>query len=181
MHIRTRIQAAVLAAVAVVAAVGCSHPLADLGPLPPRYSGPPLEADLVVRELSESLGEAGLGLVRASQVHIPTQCTEHLTGTYPAATADAALKDGFSRARKRGWQDGPDMRPALTLSKGNWTAMAQPAGDNGDDSGNTTILVTLVCYGSTSKPLPNSPSPAPSPTADDDYENDDYEDDPDLT
>ncbi|QES49480.1 hypothetical protein DEJ50_18360 [Streptomyces venezuelae] len=166
-------RAAALVAVAAVAAA-CAHPLADLGPLPPRYSGPPLPADTVVRELSESLAEAGVGLERASQDHIVIQCTERLTGRFPAATADAALKDGFARARKRGWQDGPDMPGTLSLRRGNWTAMAQLPGAYGDDSGTTSVMVSLVCDGARSKPLPATPSTAPLPTGGDEDDADQY-------
>ena len=112
------------AAALLLLVTGCSHPLQDLGPLPPRYSGPPLPADAVVRELTGAMEAAGFTVARDPQDMIQFECTEWLTGRFAgapngpgadAAAVDTALRKGEAEARARGWQDGRALDPAIAV------------------------------------------------------------------
>ncbi|MEV7618128.1 hypothetical protein [Streptomyces sp. NPDC089799] len=164
-----------LAAVLLATAGGCSHPLADLGPLPPRHSGPPLPTEAVVREMTASLEAAGFTVARDSQDMIQFECTEWLTGrlTGPAphtpgadaGAVDTALRKGEAEARGRGWQDGIGLDPAiavLSLGKGNWRASASTLQD--PRSGSTLVRVNLMCDDARTKKPSGSPHPGPSST-----------------
>jgi hypothetical protein len=154
-------------------ATGCGALLLeDKGPLPPRYSGPPLPVEDVVSELTSALKAEGITLERTPQDLIPIECYESLHGEHDAATADPALKAGFARARSdHGWRsepgDGEDGH--LRIRKGNWTATAQFPGDGVPDTASSATVPVLVSLGcddalSKSRSRTGSPTPAPSPT-----------------
>ena len=154
-------------------ATGCGALLLeDKGPLPPRYSGPPLPVDDVVSDLTSALKAEGITLERTPQELTPIECHESLRGEHKAATADPALKAGFARARSdHGWRseprDGEDGH--LRIRKGNWTATARLSGDGAPGTASSTtvpVLVVLGCDGALSKSRSRtgSPSPTQSPT-----------------
>ncbi|MGK5631906.1 hypothetical protein, partial [Streptomyces sp. URMC 123] len=165
---------AVLAAVAVAGAA-CTHPLADKGPLPPRYSGPPIAADTVVAEMTSAFSAAGVVLQRQSQDWIGTECMESLSSEQPSATADAAVKDGFARARTaHGWQpEPPQGGDWLSLRKGNWTAWTSLGRAKATESPTTRVLIILRCDGGRSKRQVDTEPPEPETDPD-------FEDDPAL-
>ncbi|MFJ8077118.1 hypothetical protein ACIQ7Q_25110 [Streptomyces sp. NPDC096176] len=158
-------------ATVLTTATGCGALLLeDKGPLPPRYSGPPLAADDVVADLTAALEAEGIALERMPQEHIPIECHESLYGEHRTATAGTALEAAFERARAdHGWKaetgNGQDGR--LHIRKGNWTATAQvpEAGAPGTaGSATTPVAVALGCDGGLSKSRSRTGSPAPSPT-----------------
>ncbi|MEV8532378.1 hypothetical protein [Streptomyces sp. NPDC051211] len=142
-------------------ATACSHPLKDHGPLPPRYSGPPVPADTVVSELTSAMAAEGVTLKRTPQELIALDCQESLTGEHASATADAVLEGGFARARSgHGWQPGPDLGSgSLALRKGNWTATALLPGSLAAGSPTTQFVITLLCDGARSKSSTRKASP----------------------
>ncbi|MCX5380562.1 hypothetical protein [Streptomyces sp. NBC_00091] len=156
-----------LVALVMVTAGACAHPLRDLGPLPPRFSGPPLPADAVVADLTSAMAEQGLELKRQPPVMQPIECHEVLTAEPPTATADASLKAAFARARSgHGWQAGPDMGPEmLSIRKNDWTATASLTGTRPSELPTTQVVISLLCYGAHSKPVPSTPPSAPSAQA----------------
>ncbi|MFJ3103796.1 hypothetical protein [Streptomyces sp. NPDC086835] len=160
---------ALMTVLTMTATTGCAALLLeDKGPLPPRYSGPPLPADTVVSDLTSALKAEGITLERTPQELIPTECHERLTGEHESATADTALKAGFARARSdHGWQDGHDMGEGwLSLRKGNWTAATVlPNASGADTSPTSMILVTVMCDGGRSKSSPRTDSARPSPAS----------------
>lgn len=110
-------------------ATACAFPLRDLGPLPPRFSGPPLPADTVVPEMTSILAAEGITVEREPSTYLG-RCRERLSGRHAPETVDAALKAAFARARsEHGWQTGPDMgSETLTLVKNNWTVITSFSG-----------------------------------------------------
>ncbi|MEU1648655.1 hypothetical protein ACH46N_04295 [Streptomyces pristinaespiralis] len=159
---------AMLSVLTMTATTGCGALLLeDKGPLPPRYSGPPLPADTVVSDLTSALKAEGITLERTPQELIPTECHERLTGEHESATADTAVQAGFDRARSdHGWQSGREMGEGwLVLRKGNWTAATVLPGASGADATPTSLIViTLMCDGGRSKSSPTD-SARPSPAA----------------
>ncbi|GGW25534.1 hypothetical protein [Streptomyces xantholiticus] len=164
----------VMAAAMMTTGTGCGALLLeDKGPLPPRYSGPPLPADDMVSELTSALEAEGITLERTPQELIAVECQEHLRGEHKAATADAALQAGFARARsEHGWKSEPGRGQDgwLLIRKGNWSAAAQlPGVEASDRAGSPAaavpVLVLLSCDGALSKARSRSGSPTPSPTS----------------
>ncbi|MFE7182419.1 hypothetical protein [Streptomyces erythrochromogenes] len=150
------------AAVLVTAATACGGPFQDLGPLPPRFSGPPLPADAVVSEMTSVLAAEGITVARQPS-EASGRCTERLTGRHAPGTVDSALRSAVERARsEHGWQAGPDLgHGALTLTKGNWTALtalpSEPA--QGIES---LVIVSLTCVDGGSPTAATTPAPAPT-------------------
>ncbi|MEU3726471.1 hypothetical protein [Streptomyces sp. NPDC031705] len=154
-----------LVALVLMTAGACAHPLQDLGPLPPRFSGPPLPPDAVVADLTSAMAEQGVELKRNPPDMQLIDCQEVLTAQAPTATADAALKGAFARARSGlGWQPGPDLgAQVLSIRKNNWTATATlTGGTRVSDQPTTPVLISVLCYGGHSKPLPSAPAPTGS-------------------
>jgi hypothetical protein len=154
LQVTTRIVALVIAMAATTTATGCARLLEDKGPLPSRSSGPRLSADTAVRELTSALAAEGVTLERAPKDQILIECSERLMGRSESATASAALKAGFARARSaHGWKSGPDMGSgSLTLRKGNWTAAAAlPSTTAVSPKTPVAITVNLLCDGARSK------------------------------
>lgn len=149
-----RAAARALVAVATMAAVtSCSVALRDLGPLPSRSSGPPLPADTVVRELTSAMAAEGVTLERAPEELDVLECHETLSGQHETATAAAALRAGFDRAREdHGWQTGSaSSSTMLSLRKGNWTAAATLPDRRSVSSPTTLVVISLLCDGARSK------------------------------
>ncbi|MYR42882.1 hypothetical protein GTW67_12810 [Streptomyces sp. SID5910] len=131
---------------------------ADLGPLPPRFSGPALPADTAVSEIISVLAAEGVEVEREPSNSLG-RCYERLLGRHAPETVNAALKAAFARARSEyGWQPGPDTgAQALSLTKGNWTVLAalpvQPP-----QGAQTPVLVSLTCVdGGDASPSPGAP------------------------
>lgn len=154
-------------AAALTATSGCGLLLEDKGPLPPRYSGPPLPADTVVSELTAALKAEGVTLERTPQDLVPIECHERLTGQHESATAGAALESGFARARSdHGWQTVADPAEGLlSLRKGNWTAATTLPGTASAESGTTAVSVVLMCDGGRAKSSSATGSREPAPTS----------------
>ncbi|WP_371675072.1 hypothetical protein [Streptomyces sp. NBC_01276] len=156
------------AVLVMVAVTGCGHPLQDLGPLPPRYSGPPLATDEAVADLTAAMAEEGVTVRRMPQHTSPIECHETLGAEYPSATADAALRAGFARARSgHGWKDSRSpMEGMLSLRKANWTATTELTGSAAAEFPTAQVVITLLCDGAHSKSrAPATPSAEP-PAAD---------------
>lgn len=144
---------------------------ADLGPLPPRFSGPALPADTAVSEIRSVLAAEGVEVEREPSNSLG-RCYERLSGRHAPETVNAALKAAFARARsEHGWQPGPDVdTQALSLTKGNWTVLAvlpvQPP-----QGAQASVLVSLTCLdGGAATPSSGAPGesgtePTPSGTA----------------
>lgn len=173
---RARTGAAAVALVAAVAATATACGallLEDKGPLPPRYSGPPLPPGTVLPELTSALESEGFTVERRSQDLVPTECTELLQARHEGPTADTALKAAFVRARSEsGWRSEPgDGRDGvLSIRRGDWTAWTQlpeaatdAQGAAGPTSPGATII--LKCDGSRSKTRAGTGSLTPSPTS----------------
>ncbi len=142
---RTALASLAMAALTAATVTACAFPLRDLGPLPPRYSGPRLPADTVVSEMTSVLAAEGITVEREPP-GVMGRCSERLSGRHAPQTVEAAVKAAVARARsEHGWQDGPDAaNEMLTLTKGNWTVMAGfvaevPAG------GQAPVIVSLTC------------------------------------
>jgi hypothetical protein len=158
----------VVVAALTMTATGCGALLLeDKGPLPPRYSGPPLPVADVVSDITSALQAEGITLERTPQELISLECHEWLHGEYDAATVDRALKAGFARARSdRGWRSEPDdgENGSLRIRKGNWTAMTRLSGDDGPDtagSATVPVVVVLGCDGAAPKFRSRTGSPSP--------------------
>ncbi|MEU9109215.1 hypothetical protein AB0D54_33790 [Streptomyces xanthophaeus] len=136
----------VMAALMTATVTACAHPLRDLGPLPPRFSGPPLPADTAVSEMTSVLEAEGITAVREPS-NAQGMCSERLSGRHAWEVVDAALTAAFARARsEHGWQDGPDMGSGtLTLTKGNWTVLASLPGEPTAPGIQTMFIVSLMC------------------------------------
>ncbi|QIP83446.1 hypothetical protein GLX30_04475 [Streptomyces sp. Tu 2975] len=160
---------AVMTVLTMTATTGCGALLLeDKGPLPPRHSGPPLPADTVVSDLTAALEAEGITLERTPQDLIPTECHERLTGEHESATADTALKAGFTRARSdHGWQAGHAVGEGwISVRKGNWTAATLlPSAAGADASPTSMIVITVMCDGGRSKSSPGTDPSRPSPAA----------------
>ncbi|MFD7628395.1 hypothetical protein ACFV7Q_20535 [Streptomyces sp. NPDC059851] len=158
---RTALAYPVMAALMTATATACAPPLQDLGPLPPRFSGPPLPADTVVSEMKSALAKEGVTVEREPS-NLGGRCTERLSGRHAPETVDAALKAAFARARTEyGWQPGPDMGSGtLTLVKNNWTVMAGFPGEPAQGI-QAPVVMSLICLdgeGTTSSSTPTAPS-----------------------
>lgn len=155
-----------LVVLAMATATACGAPFQDLGPLPERYSGPPLGAEQAVADLTAAMAEEGVAVRRAPRDTSPIACHEVLAAEYPAAGADAALRAGFARARSgHGWQEAqqhPD--GMLSLRKADWTASTQLTGTAAAGAPTAQIVITLLCDGARSKPHPSPTPPTVSPT-----------------
>ncbi|GGT64607.1 hypothetical protein [Streptomyces purpureus] len=161
---RTALAAVVLAV--LMTATGCAYALRDLGPLPPRFSGPPMAADTAVAEMTSVLAAEGFTVEREPS-NVLGRCFERLWGRHTPQTANAALKAAFARARSQyGWQNGPDMgSETLTLTKGNWTVLAglptEPA-----QGLEATVVMSLTCVDAgtpTAFPASSVPELTPEP------------------
>ncbi|MFD8986079.1 hypothetical protein [Streptomyces sp. NPDC059564] len=152
---------ALATATAAVTATGCSHPLADLGPLPPRYTGPVLSADTVVADLTAALAAEGVTARRTPPDVNGTECHESLSAEPLATVADSAVRAAFARARSTyGWQDARSPQEGtLSLSKGNWTAMTTPNAPVRADQTTAQVMITLVCDGRRATPSPSATAP----------------------
>lgn len=145
-------------------ATACAMPLRDLGPLPPRFSGPPLPADTVVSEMTSALAAEGITVQREPS-NVRGKCVERLSGRHAPETAAAALKSAFARARsEHGWQAGPDMgSETLTLEKSNWTVMAGSPGEPAQGL-QTPVIVSLTCLdGGGTSSTPTAPAAPATP------------------
>lgn len=149
---------ALATATAAATLTGCANPLADLGPLPPRHTGPVLPADTVVADLTAALAAEGVTVRRMPADVNGVECHESLGAEHPAATADTAVRAAFARARSSyGWQDARSpMDGYLSLSKGNWTATTGPTAPATADQPTTQIVITLLCDGRRAAPSPSA-------------------------
>ncbi|MER6392306.1 hypothetical protein ABT236_28020 [Streptomyces sp. NPDC001523] len=156
----------VLAALVTATATACAYPLKDLGPLPPRFSGPPLPADTAVAEMTSVLAAEGITVEREPS-NLNGICHEQLMGRHAAETADTALKAAFARARsEHGWQAGPDMGGrTLTLTKNNWTVTAGLPGGQVAQGIEPLIVMSLTCVGGDSTPSATTSSATTSSAA----------------
>ncbi|MFE7095010.1 hypothetical protein [Streptomyces erythrochromogenes] len=153
------------AALMTAAATACGGPFQDLGPLPPRFSGPPLPADAVVSEMMSVLAAEGITVARQPPDGLG-RCTERLTGRHAPGTVDSALEAAVERARsEHGWQPGPDLGSgALTLTKGNWTALtALPSPDPGQGV-DSLVILSLSCVDGGTPTATATSAPAPTPS-----------------
>ncbi|MFD9455775.1 hypothetical protein ACFWBC_22140 [Streptomyces sp. NPDC059985] len=159
---RVGLAAAAVAVVSLTTVSGCANPLADLGPLEERYSGPPMTADTAVADLTSALAEAGVQVRRTPQEHIAIECHEYLSAEHAAGTADAAARDAFEKAGTRGWRTVPAALPGgRSLRKANWTAhTARITPVAGEPT--TAVAVALQCDGGTSKKPPGTASTGPA-------------------
>lgn len=159
---RSGLASLVMAALITATATACAHPLRDLGPLPPRFSGPPLPADTVVSEVTSILAAEGFTVEREPS-NVRVRCIERLVGRHAPETVDAALKAAFARARsEHGWQAGPDMGSETpTLKKNNWTAMAGFPGTPAHGL-QATVVMSLLCLDGDASSTPTTPTP-PAP------------------
>ncbi|MGR4880243.1 hypothetical protein ACIPUC_12505 [Streptomyces sp. LARHCF249] len=148
----------VMAALITATATACAHPLQDLGPLPPRFSGPPLPADAVVSEMTSALAAEGITVEREPS-NVRGKCVERLSGRHAPETVDAALKAAFARARsEHGWQAGPDMgSETLTLNKGNWTVTAGFPGEPAQGLA-APVVISLLCLDGGTSSTPTAPA-----------------------
>ncbi|MFF5486653.1 hypothetical protein [Streptomyces virginiae] len=158
-----------LAALATATVAAGAYLLRDLGPLPPRYSGPPLPREAVVSEVTSILAAEGVTVEREPSGGMRT-CHERLSGRHAPETADAAVAAAFARARSdHGWQDGPDMgERTLTLTKGNWTVMSSLMGEQA--SGRPVpVFMVLTCVdeddATTAPTAPSAPPLTPAPAS----------------
>ncbi|MER7821322.1 hypothetical protein ABTX85_01905 [Streptomyces sp. NPDC096097] len=165
----TAVAALALAALATATVAVGAYLLRDLGPLPPRYSGPPLPRETVVSEMTSILAAEGIAVEREPSAGMHT-CHERLSGRHAPETVDAAVQAAFARARSdHGWQDGPDLgERTLTLTKGNWTASARLTGE--ETSGlPATVFMVLTCVdeedAATAPTTPSAPALTPAPAA----------------
>ncbi|MEU9148137.1 hypothetical protein [Streptomyces sp. NPDC048349] len=166
---RAALASLVMAALMTATATACAHPLQDLGPLPPRFSGPPLPADTVVSEMTSVLAAEGVTVEREPS-NVLGKCFERLSGRHAPDTVDAALRAAFARARsEHGWQPGPDLgSETLTLRKGNWTVMAGFPGRPAQGL-QAPVVMSLMCLdgddSSSNSPAPSAPALTPAPAS----------------
>lgn len=158
-----------LAALTAAAATGCAFPLRDLGPLPPRFSGPPLPADAVVSEMTSILAAEGITVEREPS-GVRRTCHERLSGRHAPEKVEAALKAAVVRARSEyGWQPGPDLGGEfVTLTKSNWTVTTSFAGDPVPGL-QAPVAMSLTCVEgddtSTAPTTPSAPALTPAPAS----------------
>ncbi|CAM5278291.1 hypothetical protein SAVIM40S_01252 [Streptomyces avidinii] len=166
---RTALASLALTALTATTATACAFPLQDLGPLPPRFSGPPLPADTVVAEVTSVLAAEGITVEREPS-GVLGKCWERLSGRHAPETVEAALKAAVARARsEHGWQTGPDTGfERLTLTKGNWTVSAGFAADV-PPGGQAPVIVSLTCVDggdtTTAPTAPSAPTAVPAPAS----------------
>ncbi|MFB6563113.1 hypothetical protein ACFCYH_30200 [Streptomyces sp. NPDC056400] len=166
---RTALASLALTALTAAAATGCAFALRDLGPLPPRFSGPPLPADTVVSEMTSILAAEGITVEREPSGGLG-KCHERLSGRHAPETVDAALKAAFARARsEHGWQSGPDLGgEMLTLTKNNWTVLSSISGEV-PPGWQAPVLLSLTCVEgddtSTAPTAPSAPALTPAPAS----------------
>lgn len=164
---RTALASLALTALTATAATGCAFPLRDLGPLPPRFSGPPLPADTVVSEMTSVLAAEGITVERDPS-GVLGKCHERLSGRHAPETVEAALKAAFARARsEHGWQPGPDLGgERLTLTKNNWTVLTGFSAEV-PPGWQAPVFISLTCIGGDAAPTastaPSAPAPTPAP------------------
>ncbi len=165
----TAVAALALTALATAAVAVGAYLLRDLGPLPPRYSGPPLPRETVVSEMTSILAAEGITVEREPSAGMGT-CHERLSGLQAPETADAAVQAAFARARsEHGWQDGPDLgERTLTLRKGNWTVTSPLMGEA--TSGlPAPVSMVLTCVdeddAATAPTTPSAPALTPAPAS----------------
>ncbi|MFG2972632.1 hypothetical protein ACGFYY_06460 [Streptomyces sp. NPDC048331] len=159
----TAVAALALAALATATVAVGAYLLRDLGPLPPRYSGPPLPRETVVSEMASILAAEGITVEREPSQGMRT-CYERLSGLHAPETADAAVAAAFARARSdHGWQGGPDLgEGTLTLTKGNWTVTSRLMGQ-GTSGLPVPVFMTLTCVDEgDAATTPTAPSPSAS-------------------
>ncbi|MGW9072431.1 hypothetical protein ACWGQT_23670 [Streptomyces yangpuensis] len=139
-------------------ATGCGTALQDLGPLPPRFSGPALPADAVVSEMTSVLAAEGITVARQPSDGLG-RCTERLMGRHAPETAGSALEAAFARARSQhGWQAGPALGGGtLTLTKGNWTVLASRPSPEAAQGVQAPVVMSLTCLEPGSPTAPQSP------------------------
>ncbi|MFB7263526.1 hypothetical protein ACFCXH_15425 [Streptomyces nojiriensis] len=167
---RTALASLALTALTAAAATACASPLQDLGPLPPRFSGPPLPRETVVSEMTSILAAEGITVEREPS-GVLGMCSERLSGRHAPETVEAAMKAAVARARsEHGWQPGPDTGgESVTLTKNNWTALVGFAGDPAPGL-QAPVIVSLHCVdggdSSTAPAAPSAPAltPAPAPS-----------------
>ncbi|MFD7788343.1 hypothetical protein ACFV4Q_35445 [Streptomyces nojiriensis] len=169
---RTALASLALTALTAASATACAFPLQDLGPIPPRFSGPPLPRETVVSEMTSILAAEGITVEREPS-GVLGRCHERLSGLHAQETVDAALKAAFARARSDyGWQDGPDLgERALTLRKGNWTVTSGLLGE--PISGlPVPVIMSLTCVDGddtttapTAPTAPSAPALTPAPAS----------------
>lgn len=161
-HRRAALASLVMAALMTATATACAFPLRDLGPLPPRFSGPPLPADSVVSEMISILAAEGITVEREPSTYLG-RCRERLSGRHAPETVDAALKAAFARARsEHGWQSGPDMgSETLTLVKNNWTVTSGFSGEPAQGI-QAPVIVSMMCLDGGTSSAPASPSASAS-------------------
>ncbi|MFF2785945.1 hypothetical protein ACFVT6_04095 [Streptomyces sp. NPDC058049] len=166
----TAVASLALTALAAATAAAGAFLLRDLGPLPPRFSGPPLPRETVVSEMTSILAAEGIAVEREPS-GVLGRCHERLSGRHAPETVDAAMKAALARARSEyGWQTGPDTGGAsVTLTKNNWTALATFASDPAPGL-QAPVIVSLICVdgddASTAPTAPSAPAltPAPAPS-----------------
>ncbi|MEU4126376.1 MULTISPECIES: hypothetical protein [Streptomyces] len=158
---RAALASLVMAALMTATVSACGTALQDLGPLPPRFSGPPLPADTVVSEMTSALAAEGVTVTRQPS-GAPGRCTEQLSGRHAPATVDSALKAAFARARSDyGWQAGPDLGSGtLTLTKGNWTVLASFPAPEPAQGIQAMVVMSLTCLDAGG----STPTPTLAPT-----------------
>ncbi|OEJ35009.1 hypothetical protein BGK67_30080 [Streptomyces subrutilus] len=158
-----------MAALTAATATACAPLLRDLGPLPPRFTGPPLSADAVVSEMTSVLAAEGITVEREPSDMLG-RCTERLSGRHEPQTVDAALRAALARARsEHGWQDGPDLGgETLTLTKSNWTVLVGFLGEPAEGV-QAPVVMSLRCLdgGETSSApaAPTGPAFTPGPAS----------------
>ncbi|WP_392892717.1 hypothetical protein [Streptomyces sp. LN699] len=162
---RTAVAFLVMTALMTATVTACAHPLQDLGPLPPRFSGPPLPADTAVAEMTSVLAAEGITMEREPS-NVNGICLERLSGRHAPETVDAALKAAFARARsEHGWQTGPDLGSrTLTLTKNNWTVTAGLPGGQVAQGIQPLIVMSLMCVDGAGTPSAVASPPATAPT-----------------
>ncbi|MGZ9929165.1 hypothetical protein ACXNSR_04665 [Streptomyces sp. NC-S4] len=158
-----------LTALATASVAVGAYLLRDLGPLPPRYSGPPLPRETVVSEMTSILAAEGITVEREPSGGMRT-CHERLSGRHAPDTADAAVEAAFARARSdHGWQDGPDLgERTLTLTKGNWTVTSRLMGEETPGQP-APVSMVLTCVdeddAATAPTAPSAPALTPAPAS----------------
>ncbi|WP_234432206.1 hypothetical protein [Streptomyces sp. NRRL S-378] len=159
---RAALASLVPVALMTATATGCGTALQDLGPLPPRFSGPALPADAVVSEMTSVLAAEGITVARQPSDG-PGRCSERLMGRHAPETAGSALEAAFARARsEHGWQAGPDLGGGtLTLTKGNWTVLASRPAQEAAQGVQAPVVMSLTCLDPGSSTAPPTSAPAP--------------------
>ncbi|MGP3690125.1 hypothetical protein ACTVZO_36430 [Streptomyces sp. IBSNAI002] len=148
----------VMAALVTAAATACAPPLRDLGPLPPRFTGPPLTADTVVSEMTSVLAAEGV-TVKREPSDVLGYCMERLSGRHAPQTVEAAVKAAVARARsEHGWQDAPVTgSETITLKKSNWTVLVG-FNDEPAEGIQAPVSLSLTCVDGGAPTAPATPT-----------------------